>query len=937
MSRLHEESGNGSLEFAASVLCAQTRAKPVAPNQAEESRSGRTTQVKPSERPASQRAPRLIPGKLAAPLQSGDAIRRERLVAAVLDAPQALVAVVAPAGFGKTTLLAQLHEACAAAGHPLAWLTLDARDNDPRRFVTYLRAVISRFTVVPEAVTIAPGPGHYFGLGAEAASLLDALAAAGPCTLFLDEVEKVDAPEVLRLLQELFDAVQDGQRLVIGARSLNSFALSAQRLRGRLLHIEAQKLRFDADETRSFFATYPGRALETGEIAQVHARTEGWPAAIRLVALALSGQRDPARWLAALSGRTESIATYLAENVLYGLPPDAARFLVYSSVLEPLNGELCDAVLGRDDGAALLAGFARGNLFLTPFAADTTPSFRFHALFRDFLQAELARLDPEAIPGLHRRAAAWYRTRRRYAPAVEHALAAGDATLAAGIMAECALDFVAIGQVETVAGWLDALSPATIAAQPELQRPRAYAMIALHRYAEAEDALVHCRRGACGGSALEVTILLALMHEFADRHDLARAEIAEYTPLIDSRKDMLNGIARNIMAYHAISRGAFGEAALLLAAAKSAPQGHPDGWADTYAACFEGLIDLAQADPRSALARADAAAARAGGVGAAIAAVYRAQALYELDDDVGAWSLLEEQLSLIRAATDLDTAIICYRTAARAAFLAGSETHVELLLTELAELGDARGAPRPRAAAWLEKSRFALLRGDPEAARRHLDLGANPRLWSVHAGFELTAHDPEQPEVASLRLDLAAGAAERAIAPLRALVERAERGGRRLRRLFLQNLLAQAYDAAGQRPLALRTLEQALAAAAPCGVLRVFADEPWSLAGLLEEIAARPGRIDSAFLRRLGGAVAKLDRRRVALAASRASRALLSPRETAILRLVADGRTNKEIARLLGVTDNTVETHLRRVNQKLETHTRIQAIARAREIGLLER
>ncbi|MBI4692505.1 MAG: hypothetical protein HY749_00600 [Gammaproteobacteria bacterium] len=876
-------------------------------------------------RAATPAVPRLIPGKLTAPQRAGDALRRTRLVAAILESSEPLVAIVAPAGFGKTTLMVELYAAELLAGRPASWLTLDARDDDPGRFVAYLRAFAERITALPAAVA---GPDPFSAAGAGAAALLDAIASAGPCTLFLDDVEKITAPEVLRLVQEMIDAVQDGQRIVVGARGLGRLALSTQQLRGRVRQLDAAALRFDADETRAFLAAQPALGLDAAATAQLHERTEGWPAAVRLAALALPGQRDPARWIAELSGHSAGIATYLAENVLHGLDPHVAQFLVRSSVLEQLSGELCDAVLDTTDSATLLAGLARANAFIVAFGPPAArPAYRFLALFRDFLQAELARTAPSEVPALHRRAAQWYRERQRFPPAIDHALAAGEFALAADLMAECALDFVAAGRIETVAGWLDALPGALAGTRPALQRARAYAMIALHRYAAAEDALAHCRRDR--GAELEATILAALLHEFMDRHDLTRREIADYAPQLDRGRTMLDGIARNIMAYHAIARGAGDEAALLLAAAKSASAG---GWANTYSVCFEAALDLSRADPRAALARLDAAVS--GGVGAGLAAVYRALALYELDDDVGAASLLEEHLQAIRAAADLDTVILACRCAARAAFLAGAGERVERLLATLGDLGDVRGVPRPRAAAWLESARFALLRGDVEAARRYVELGAEPRLWAAHAGFELPAHDLDGPAEARLRLDVVAGDAERALAALPALIERADAQGRRRRKFFLQGLQAQAQAAAGQRPAALRTLEQTLRAAAPSGVLRAFADEPWSLAGLLDELA-RSGRGEPAQLARLGHAVAKLDARRGAVPLAPAGRGLLSPRETAILRLVADGRANKEIARLLGITDNTVETHLRRVNQKLDTHTRTQAIARARQLDLL--
>ncbi len=888
-------------------------------------------------------APRLIIGKITPPPQTEDAISRQRLVDEILTAGQRVVLIVAPPGFGKSMLMAQLHELLAARGEATAWLNLDQRDNDLGRFLSYLNAVALRLVPIQQLPSGArgTGPGQYFGLRAEATALIDALACSTrPFSLFIDDVEKIDAPEVIQLLQNLIDNLQDGQRLIIGARGVQLLSTRSLEIRGQLFRVDAERLRFDLQETTQFVHKQHGFTLVQGDVSTVLERTHGWAAALRLVALSLNGRQDCTEWLSTLSGSTRSIAEYLAENVLQRLPEHACQFLIYSSVLDQLNGELCDSILERNDSEELLTQFERTNLFLsriTPLRPEQK-AYRFHSLFRDFLLQELQRLDPRAIPELNRRAARWYAAHQRSLPAVDHALLAGDPALAADLMDGCAMGFIEVAQMETVAHWVDNLPAEIAASRLNLQRARAYAMISLHRYAEAEDALRNCRLAATANGTevpLEVSIQEALLHEFTDRHDLTAVEISQFADHLEHDESMLSGIARNIMAYHHIAHSHFDKAREALACAKlGSEKQRTSAWSSTYTRCFEGLIDLIHGNAREALARFDVAKNRAKGAAVGVAATFMAQVLYEFDDRLGAESLLNEHLRLIRDAADVDTVIIAYRSAARIAFLRGDSARVESLLSELGDLGDARGVTRPKAAAWLEKARFSLLRGDGESARRYLELGSDPRIWAAHEGFHLFAQELEDPLTATARLNIVLGKAEQAIAPLQHAIREAEAGGRRLRRTHLQNLLGQALIANGQRQPGLRLLETTLGIAARNGLVRLIADEPWALPDAVSELCRKlPSTPD--YLERIIQAFTPLIQRTDNLGAIAPAANLLSPREAGIIRLVADGRANKEIARLLDISENTVESHLRRINQKLETHNRTQAISKARELGLL--
>jgi len=257
------------------------------------------------------------------------------------------------------------------------------------------------------------------------------------------------------------------------------------------------------------------------------------------------------------------------------------------------------------------------------------------------------------------------------------------------------------------------------------------------------------------------------------------------------------------------------------------------------------------------------------------------------------------------------------------------------LLTEMGDIGDMRNVPRLKASAWLEKSRLALLSGDLESAARYLTLGSSTKIWGPHNGGRFYAQELDDAEIALARSDLVLGNYESSIRRSEQLLGVAESGGRRLRKIRLQCLLAQAYSRVRRRAGALALLEEALQAGSACELVHIFADEPWFLADLLEELASRPNGLSPEYLQRVRTATDLVAQRMGELVATKAKVELLTLKETAIIRLVADGKANKEVARLLAITDNTVETHLRRIFQKLETRNRTQAVSRARELGVL--
>lgn len=885
---------------------------------------------------------RLYPDKLAPPQQPKDVVRRERILSCLLAADTPVVALVAPAGFGKTMVLGQLHSALRDSGVATAWLAVDDRDNDFSRFVVYLREAIGRLSVqdwTPDYSITSDTESPFSDLRAQAFELVDLVAALPhPFALFIDEFEKIHSADVIWMIGELIGSLNPGQRIFIGSRTLRAMPLTPLAISGRLTRVELEALRFDVAETSIFFRNQSQVQLSDQEVRMLRQKTEGWPAMLRLVTLALPGLADAAQWIEDLSGRTDSIALYLAENVLARLPERLCRFMLRISIVEFPYGNLCDALLDSRDSDSLLTEIHAANLFLSR-VDESASTYEFHSLFRSFLATELRRTDPAIIPLLHRRAAVFYSSSGRYADAIFHAMEAGDQTLAIDIIELCALRFVELGQLESVARWTDSLPADDIAERPNTQRARAYAMIAMHRYDEAQEALANLRRIAHRKGQeldIEANMQLALMYEWMDRHDLSAPEVAKFSETVDPNNHLVFGYSRNMVAFLSTIAGDYTRAQQALTSAKSVYGKVGLGsWPSTYTTCFEGCIEMIHGNTRAAVQRFETALGQTSSAGQSIPSAFLADALYSRGDIDRAGSLAEEHLRLNRHIAPPDIVILSYRTAARVSFLNGNLDHAEALLTELGDIGDMRGLSRLKASAWLEKSRLALLCGDADSATRYRNLGSNPKIWSPHKGAQFYAQELDDPEIAAMRMDLVLGDADAVATRLEQRVKAMEQSGRRWRRMRLQCLLAQAYARQRRRKNAVELMQDTLLASANSEMVYVFADEPWFLVDILEELPRRNSQIDSGYLQQVTAATKLVAQRIGELLVAKTQNSLLSLKETAIIRLVADGKANKEIARILNITDNTVETHLRRINLKLDVRNRTHAVAKARELGLL--
>ena len=388
--------------------------------------------------PAPDGGTALVETKFFHPSPRAGLVRRTRLDA-LLDRPARLTLVSAPAGFGKTTLLAQWLAAPAVptrASRPgVAWVSLDEADRTATTFWTYVLTALDR---------AAPGTGssalELLGAGHPTDAVLAAVVnelsvLPGDVLLVLDDYHLAESPEVHQGVSFLVDHLPPQVRLVISTRADPGLPLARLRARGELTEVRAADLRFTDPETSRFLGNATGRELTEGDVAALGARTEGWVASLQLAALTLRGRDDASAFIAGFAGTDRFVVDYLVEEVLDREPADVREFLLATAVLDRLCGPLCDAVTGTDGGDRALAALERRNLFLVPLD-DERQWYRYHHLFADVLRAHLQGTRPEAVAGLHRRAGDWFAAAGQPDEAVRHALAAGDSDRAADLAEE---------------------------------------------------------------------------------------------------------------------------------------------------------------------------------------------------------------------------------------------------------------------------------------------------------------------------------------------------------------------------------------------------------------------------------------------------------------------------------------------------------------------
>lgn len=912
--------------------------------------------------------PALLATKLFIPPVRAGAVARPRLVEKLLpglERPGCFALLSGPAGFGKTTLLSEF---AAQSRQPVAWLSLDEGDNDPNRFWAYLiKACQTVFAGVGEtalALLRAPQPGSEEAL--PTLLINDLAGQAQPLALILDDYHAVQNPAIHTGILFLLDHLPDSIHLIVATRTDPPWPLARFRARSRMIEIREKDMRFTIDEAAAFFNRTMGLALSASALAALEERTEGWAAGLQLAALSMQGRSDAEAFIRAFTGSNVYIAEYLLDEVLKRQPEEMQSFLLQTSILDRLNGGLCEAVTGAAGGEQKLKALQQANIFIIPLD-DEGRWFRYHRLFADLLLARLQSSFPKtALQQLHQNAARWYEQQAMLAEAVEHSLAAADYTQAVRLLEPAALPMILQANVATVESWLQAVPDALIEKNARLNM--AYAWLNLlrgmpHQAApfierlqiifasadandpalQAEWLAIQAEMLMAQGRAMESRDLAIQAQEMLPKLEV-NARIMLYVTLAKAYQQTLDD-ERALQVFQMIVQDARQSGDLTFEVLGTSAQAQTvlrqGRLHRTFEIASEGIRRVEQSG---------------------LKLPFSATLYGELGQVYFHWNQLEQARAYLRRSMEIS---------GKSGY-SDPEIYYHLMLSKMYQMeGDLEGCAREmdQAGQLAKMTPPAMVRANliAQQVRVYLESGQRAAAedllagegFSFRDGFTCTDLAPGAP------VTLEAGHVYNSA--LRVLLARAKYGQADLQpgidlagRVFAGEL------SSGHLPAALETLlllsqmhgllgdtlaSQAAAARAvelaePEGFLSPFMEEGQAAAEILAELAKNnAGRGEtSAWLQRITAAVSGLaeagDEHGVPPAAAAAASQAdliepLSARELEVLRLIAAGLSNREIADKLVITVSAVKKHSGNIYGKLNVNSRTQAVSRARQAGLL--
>jgi LuxR family maltose regulon positive regulatory protein len=409
----------------------------------------------------------LVETKLYAPPARKEWVPRTELIRGLAGGTAKLVLVGAPAGFGKSTLVAQW-AASTAEARPFAWVSLDPGDDDPGRLWWHLACAVQRACPdfrSAEVLRVLRAQVPDFAAVVLPLVVNQLAALAEPVVLVLDDYHVIEAQSCHDQVAFLLGHLPPSVQLVIITRTEPSLPLGRMRALGEMTEIRPADLRFGSTATAALVRAVAGAELSDVDLASLVERTEGWPAGLYLAALSLRGHASPSSFVRQFGGENRFILDFLAEEVLTQQPAEVRQFLARTSILTRFCAPLCEAVAGPADSAAIISVIERENLFVVPLDQNRH-WFRYHHLFAEVLHSQLTATEPDSVAALHRRASAWHQVWGSAEEAIRHSLAADDAETVIGLIAEHWHGYVDSGRMATVSGWLHALGDARIAASP---------------------------------------------------------------------------------------------------------------------------------------------------------------------------------------------------------------------------------------------------------------------------------------------------------------------------------------------------------------------------------------------------------------------------------------------------------------------------------------
>ena len=869
------------------------------------------------------------------PLRPGVVIRPrliERMNEGLL---RKLTLIAAPAGFGKTTLVSEWVAGCQ---RPAAWLLLDEGDNDLARFLTYLVAALR--TIAPDigagvlGVLQSPQP-------LPTASILTTLlnqitAIPDHFVLVFDDYHVIDAKAVDYALTFLLDHLPPHMHLVIATRGDPPLPLARLRVGGHLVELRVTDLRFTHSEAAEFLNQGMGLNLSAKDIAALETRTEGWIAGLQLAAISLQGQQDATSFITSFTGSHHFVLDYLVEEVLQQQSESVQTFLLRTSILDRLCGPLCDAVLldPSASGQATLEYLEHANLFTVPLDNERR-WYRYHQLFADLLRQRLQQRSVSSagnevgdVTELHRRASLWYEDHSLYLEAFHHAAAANDVEHAARLIEGEGMLLHFRGAAVPVLNWLESLPKTVLDTRPALWVTYASTLLFGGQHTAVEQKL-QAAEAALQGTEPDDRIQDLVGRIASMRATLAVIQHDGETIMTQSRR-ALEYLHPDNLPVRAATTWTLGYAYQLQGDRAAASQAYTEvisigksfGISIYTLAATINLGQVQEADNQLYLAaenyrRSLQLAGDPPQRMACEAHLGLARVCYEWNDLDAAQQHGQQCVQLTRQIDSVDTVAACGVFLARLKLAQGDVAGAAAILAEADQ--------------FVRQHNFVFRLPDVVAAQVLLLLHQGHLAAAAHL-----AHLHDLP-ISQARVHMAQGDTTAALAALEPWRRQVDAKGWADERLKVMVLQAVALQVHGEKDKAIHLLCDALTLAEPGGFIRLFIDEGPPMAHLLSEVEAL-GMMPNYTGKLLAVLKAEEQKREDTSSLPPPAQPLIEPlsrRELEVLHLIAQGLSNHEICERLFLALDTVKGHNRNIFGKLQVQRRTEAVARARELGLL--
>ncbi|GHO90011.1 helix-turn-helix transcriptional regulator [Reticulibacter mediterranei] len=866
-----------------------------------------------------------------------------------------LILLSATAGFGKTTLLSTW---ASQSMRPISWLSLDELDNDPERFWTsVVTALHADFPVAPADTAKASQHTQPPFLSVLTSLINDLVASASETILILDDYHVIQEPAIHSSFAFFLDHTPASLHVILSSRVDPPLPLARWRAQGRMAEIRDADLCLSEAETASFLSQVMGLSLREEEVWRLFERTEGWIAGVQLAGLALQRTTDPVAWFRSFSGSHRFVLDYVQEEILARQPAPLQRFLLQTAILSEMNASMCQALTEETGGEqacqALLETLERANLFVVPLDEERR-WYRYHALFREALLTYLRATTPEQLPLLHRRAAAWYATQERWAQAIPHALSAGDEGYAADLI-ECFVDPASFrNDYHMLRRWLAGLSSETLRSRPHLSfryvdsvvftTPRSPQTLDLveEPLCWAEEGYRQISDEAGLGAVLTARAVLTSMQ---GRVAEVLALVHQALSLLSEQQALWRGHCLHLLGLEMIISGQPDRAQPLLLQARTLSEQSGSLPGTIAAIIWLGFVSLSRSELRQAENFFQQALAHSRehedlALLQLTLETGRRDSYYERRAYYGLARLFYEWNDLEKAQQYLHEALIGMPSPWIHVLPSGLLFQVRMLVAR----GETEQARSLLHANVSQESRPEILR-EIHMAQAWLSLkAADLPQTEAWASSDLHTTEPfahvrrEEEGLLLARLRIAEGQPQAALGLLSEWKQEASKAHRGYSELQILLLEALAQEQAGEQVQARATLLEAITRARPEGYQRLFLDEGISIEALLKSLL--PDLRDktlATYVRALLRAFIEAEVSAVTPPIDTTPPLLdsLTSQEQRVLQQLAQGASNQEIANALVIQLSTARKHISSILNKLGAANRTQAIALAREYGLL--